>query len=162
MSNECNKKTCCIPQQPLYDDLSIGYIHKNNCGCNDYNKIIFIDKNHLYPNEGIYLKIVDNKVILNITLYPNEFYYFVDLFDRYIECDYIRLDFKKSTNIKELNVYNLLISCKDNHKPILIKQDFSLIGCKSNINKSEHIIDNIKYAVSNMFIKIKKERRNLK
>lgn len=89
MNCNCNRNgnNCGLPSQPNYNNLNKGFVvpKKGCCDCEDEDKIcrngkiVTIDKNHLYPQEGIYLEDKpDGNQILHITLRPNDYTYIVN------------------------------------------------------------------------------------
>lgn len=138
MSCNCNNngKSCGLPNQPNYNNLSKGFVtpKKNCCDCGDNDssckssEIIIIDKNHLYPDKGIYLEDKpDGNQILHITVYPNDYTYVVNFknndnfFVTHIFIHYIEDSINNRTN-----VYKLYINNQKECNPIEIRVDDNL------------------------------------
>lgn len=114
----CNRNNCGLPSQPNYNNLNKGFIapKKDCCDCNKdeicrNGKIITIDKNHLYPHEGIYLedKNNDGNQILHITLYSNDYTYIVNA-DNNFYVTHIFITYKEDNINSCNNVYKLYIN----------------------------------------------------
>lgn len=131
-----NKSNCSLPTQPNYNNLKNGFISpkKGCCDCGDENKIckngkiIIIDKNHLYPDEGIYLEDkADGNQILHLTLHPNDYTYVVNFKEGdnfYVT--HIFIHYKEDNTNNCNNVYKLYINNQRECNPIEIKIDEDL------------------------------------
>ena len=138
MSCNCghNGNSCGIPKQPNYNNLNNGFIapKKGCCDCGDEDKIcrngkvIIIDKNHLYPDEGIYLEDKpDGNQILHITLRPNDYTYIVNFNNTdtfYVTHMFITYKEDNTNNCN--NVYKLYINNQRECNPIEIRIDDNL------------------------------------
>lgn len=138
MSCNCNRdgNNCGLPSQPDYNNLNKGFIvPKKGCDCgNDENKvckngkIVTIDKNHLYPHEGIYLEDKpDGNQILHITLRPNDYIYVVNFKngnDFYVT--HIFIHYKEDNNNNCNNIYKLYINNQRECNPIEVRIDDDL------------------------------------
>lgn len=138
MSCNCNHNgnNCGLPSQPNYNNLDKGFIvpKKNCCDCGDEDKIcknskiIIIDKNHLYPHEGIYLEDKpDGNQILHLTLRPNDYTYVVNFKDNdnfYVTHMFITYKEDNTNNCN--NIYKLYINNQKECNPIEIRIDDNL------------------------------------
>lgn len=129
----CNGNSCGVPKQPNYNNLNKGFITPKK-GCCDEDKIcrngkiVIIDKNHIYPDQGIYLEDKpDGYQILHITLYPNDYTYIVNFKEGdnfYVTHIFITY---KEDNINNCNnIYKLYINNQRECNPIEIKIDDNL------------------------------------
>lgn len=120
MNCNCNRNgnNCGLPSQPNYNNLNKGFIapKKDCCDCNNKDKIcrngkiVTIDKNHLYPYEGIYLDDKpDGYQILHITLRPNDYTYIVNA-DTNFYVTHIFITYKEDNTNNCNNIYRLYIN----------------------------------------------------
>jgi hypothetical protein len=139
MSCNCNCKenNCGLPNQPNYNNLNKGFIvPKKDCCCDCVDedkicrngKIVIIDKNHLYPHEGIYLEDKpDGNQILHITLRPNDYTYIVNFKNNYnFYVTHIFITYKEDDSNNCNNIYKLYINNQKECNPIEIRIDDNL------------------------------------
>lgn len=139
MSCNCNRNgnNCGLPSQPNYNNLNKGFItpKKGCCDCGDdenkicrNGKIVIIDKNHLYPDEGIYLEDKpDGNQILHITIRPNDYTYVVNFNNTdnfYVTHMFITYKEDNTNNCN--NIYKLYINNQRECNPIEIRIDDNL------------------------------------
>lgn len=133
----CDGNNCGLPTQPNYNNLNKGFVvPKNGCCCDCENednickngKIVIIDKNHLYPHEGIYLEDkTDGNQILHLTLRPNDYTYIVNFKDTdnfYVT--HIFITYKEDNSNNCNNIYKLYINNQKECHPIEIRIDDNL------------------------------------
>ena len=116
MSCNCNNSVCNLPSQRYNDKLQYGFIEKRNkdCDCkNEGIRIINIDENNLYPEDGIYL----NNDVLYLTLYKG-YYYNINF--KFINIKGIVPIVEQEQNI---NYYNEFKFCINSDKDTFIKID---------------------------------------
>lgn len=155
MSCNCNhdKNNCSLPSQPNYNSLNNGFIplKKGCCDCGNGDKIckngkiITIDKNHLYPNEGIYLEDkADGNQILHINLYPNDYTYVVNFKDEdnfYVTHIFIHYVEDNINNCN--NIYRLYINNQKECNSIEIRIDDNLKQFNNfYIRELDHYVNN--------------------
>lgn len=138
MSCNCNHNgnNCGLPSQPNYNNLNKGFVapKRGCCDCDNKDdicrngKIVTIDKNHLYPQEGIYLEDKpDGYQILHLTLHPNDYTYIVNFKDgdnfyvTHIFIHYVEDNINNCNNIYKLYInnqgnFNIEIRIDDNLK----------------------------------------------
>lgn len=121
MSCNCNRNgnNCGLPSQPNYNNLNKGFVvpKKDCCDCGDEDKIcrngkiVIIDKNHLYPHEGIYLEDKDDSghQILHFTLRPNDYTYIVNT-DTNFYVTHMFITYKEDNTNNCNNIYRLYIN----------------------------------------------------
>lgn len=165
-SCNCDENNCGLPSQPDYNNLNKGFIVPKNssCGCgNDENKvckngkIVIIDKNHLYPHEGIYLEDkADGNQILHITLRPNDYTYVVNFKDGdnfYVTHMFITYKEDNTNNCN--NIYKLYINNQKECNAIEIRIDDNLKQFNNfYVRESNEYInepDNFKYLKGKFF-----------
>lgn len=155
----CGGNSCGVPKQPNYNNLNKGFIEpKKGCCdcCNDEDnicrngKIIIIDKNHLYPDEGIYLEDkTDGNQILHITLLPNDYAYVVDI-DNSFYVTHIFITYKDDNVNNCNNIYKLYINNKSNNiVEIKINNDLEILNDFFIRELDEFINDSTKYKYLN-------------
>lgn len=139
MSCNCNRdgNNCGLPSQPNYNNLNKGFVapKKGCCDCGDdenkickNGKIVIIDKNHLYPHEGIYLEDKpDGNQILHLTLRPNDYTYIVNFNNTdnfYVTHMFVTYKEDNTNNCN--NIYRLYINNQRECNPIEIRIDDNL------------------------------------
>lgn len=163
MNCNCNHNgnSCGVPKQPNYNNLNKGFItpKKGCCDCGEDNKvcknskIITIDKNNIYPHEGIYLEDKpDGNQILHITLRPNDYTYVVNFKDGdnfYVTHIFIHYVEDNINNCH--NIYKLYINNQKECNPIEIKIDDDLKQFNNFYIRELDNPDNIKYLKGKFF-----------
>ena len=116
MSCNCNNGVCSLPSQKYNNKLQYGFVEKRNedCDCkNEGMRIINIDENNLYPEDGIYL----NNDVLYLTLCKG-YYYNINF--KFANIKGIVPIVKQEQNI---NYYNEFKFCIHSNKDTFIKID---------------------------------------
>lgn len=130
----CNENNCGLPSQPNYNNnLNNGFISpkKGCCGedkiCRN-GKVVIIDKNHLYPHEGIYLEDkTDGYQILHLTLRPNDYTYIINFNNtETFYVSHIFITYKEDNTNNCNNIYRLYINNQSDCNPIEIRIDDNL------------------------------------
>lgn len=167
MNCNCNRNenNCGLPSQPNYNNLNKGFIapKKGCCDCGDEDKICrngkiaTIDKNHLYPHEGIYLEDkTDGNKILHITLHPNNYIYVVDFKnDDDFYATHIFITYKENIINGCNNIYKLYINNQREDNSIEIRIDDNLKQFNNfyvrELNDYINNPDNFEYLKGNFF-----------